>query len=257
MSFWYATSLTPCKLMNVLESVEVDKEKSVITDSLMYRIKRSSAPDQDTPTVLLQSIATPNRHFCQFIIDYLAMVLYFDCWYPFLSNSTPAPFRKVSTLSSNRIYFIYYCIYSSFFHRWSRVCLMQSLRGYLTIVRSYSRFVWGSTPSLPGNWCRIREGSYRGRLLRCIRCSPQSPIIGTRWPKELFHLSKIMIRRVKLPTIYGCHSFCSLSNFPFICCDREIIINVFGSITGLSSNLCIPILGHVMDMLISLIRIFL
>jgi hypothetical protein len=105
-------SLTPRKLLNVLESVEVDKEKSVINDSLMYLIKRSTAPDQDTPTVTLQSIATPNRHFCQFIIDYLAMALYFDCWYPFLSNSTPAPFRKVSTLSP--IAYIFnsvYCIY--------------------------------------------------------------------------------------------------------------------------------------------------
>ena len=51
---------------------------------MMFQIKRSSLPDQDTPTITYQSIATPNRHFCQFVIDYLSMVLYFDCWYPFL-----------------------------------------------------------------------------------------------------------------------------------------------------------------------------
>ncbi len=111
----YATSLTPRKIMNVLESVEINRDKSVISDSMMFQIKRSSAPDQDTPTILYQSIATPNRHFCQFVIDYLSMVLYFDCWYPFLSNSTPAPYRKVSNLVSNYSNIIFMCLILFFF----------------------------------------------------------------------------------------------------------------------------------------------
>ena len=63
------TSLTPAfQLLNVLETVEVNADKSVIQDSLMYKIKRSSAPDHKTPTVLHQSLARLNRHFCQFVI---------------------------------------------------------------------------------------------------------------------------------------------------------------------------------------------
>lgn len=66
----------------------------------MYQIKRSSADDLDTPKISHQSLARPNRHFAQFVIDYVSMALYFDCWYPFLSNAAPAPFRKVCTLVS-------------------------------------------------------------------------------------------------------------------------------------------------------------
>ena len=48
------TCLTPAfQLLNVLESIEVNADNSVIQDSLMFKIKRSSAPDHETPTVLL------------------------------------------------------------------------------------------------------------------------------------------------------------------------------------------------------------
>ena len=86
------------QLLNVLESVEVNRENSVIQDSLMFLIKCSSAPDDETPIVCHQSLARPNRHFCQFVVDYVSMALYFDCWYPFLSNTAPAPYRKVSSM---------------------------------------------------------------------------------------------------------------------------------------------------------------
>lgn len=52
-------------------------------------------PREVTPTVLYQSLATPNRHLCHFVIDYLSMALYFDCWHPFLSNSTPPPSARL------------------------------------------------------------------------------------------------------------------------------------------------------------------
>jgi hypothetical protein len=93
------TCLTPAfQLLNVLESIEVNADNSVIQDSLMFKIKQSSAPDHETSKVSHQSLARPNRHFCQFVIDYVSMALYFDCWYPFLSNTSPAPYRKVSCM---------------------------------------------------------------------------------------------------------------------------------------------------------------
>jgi hypothetical protein len=90
--------LTPIfQLLNVLESVEVHANNSVIKDTLMFLIKRSSAPDHETPEITHQSFARANRHLCQFVVDYVSMALYFDCWYPYLSNQAPAPYRKVSS----------------------------------------------------------------------------------------------------------------------------------------------------------------
>jgi hypothetical protein len=145
--------LTPCfQLLNVLESVEVNADNSVIQDSLMFLIKRSSAPDHETPQVTHQSLARPNRHFCQFVIEYVSMALYFDCWYPFLSNQAPAPYRKVSSTISSVWIILFQFMSLQFVLSWIIPChrpfRTKLWRGLHTIVPSYLIFVWTSTLQL-------------------------------------------------------------------------------------------------------------
>lgn len=180
--FLCTTSLIPPKLSNVLESIEINKDQSVICDSLMYQIKQSSAADHETPTILYQSISTPNRHFCQFVIDYLSMVLYFDCWYGFLSNSTPAPLSKVSKTVSNFSCINFTCIIFPSLFLWSS---FQSIPdgindGILITVKFYSRCVWNLTPWLLWGWWELVR-SYHGSTPRWISYSWPWPIIKTRY----------------------------------------------------------------------------
>ena len=77
-----------------LEHHSVNPCKSAVNDSLMYAIKMSSAPSDTTPELSPNSFGKVNENFCHFVIDYLSMALYFDCWHPYGLQNAPAPTQK-------------------------------------------------------------------------------------------------------------------------------------------------------------------
>ena len=87
-------------MSSTLEHFTVPDKDSTLNDTLMVQIKASSEPSKKTPNSLhSNSFGKVNKTFCRFVIEYIAMSLYFDYWGDHATMSAPAPLNKVSTSS--------------------------------------------------------------------------------------------------------------------------------------------------------------
>ena len=82
-----------------LEHISVPDKDSSLSDSLLLKIKASSAPSQKTPVLHNNSFGKVNRTFSRFVIEYIAMSLYFDYWGDHAAMNAPCPYNKVRTSS--------------------------------------------------------------------------------------------------------------------------------------------------------------
>ena len=84
-----------------LEHHNVADENSTLVDTLLVKIKQSSFPQDDrTPECIhANCFGKPNKLFCRFVIEYIAMSLFFDYWGEHSAASAPAPFNVVSMYS--------------------------------------------------------------------------------------------------------------------------------------------------------------
>ena len=82
-----------------LEHHSVEDQNSVLIDDVLVRIKKSSDPNNKyTPkTIHTNCFGKPNKIFCRFVIEYIAMSLFFDYWGDHAAGHAPAPFNDVST----------------------------------------------------------------------------------------------------------------------------------------------------------------
>ena len=82
-----------------LEHHSVSDENSSLIDEQLVSIKRSSFPkDNRTPDFIhTNCFGKPNKIFCRFVIEYIAMSLFFDYWGEHSASSGPAPYNNVST----------------------------------------------------------------------------------------------------------------------------------------------------------------
>ena len=82
-----------------LEHHSVSDEHSSLIDEQLVSIKRSSYPkDNRTPKFIhTNCFGKPNKIFCRFVIEYIAMSLFFDYWGEHSASSGPAPYNDVST----------------------------------------------------------------------------------------------------------------------------------------------------------------
>ncbi len=85
----------------LLEHHSVTDENSTLIDALLVQIKRSSFPrDERTPDLIhTNCFGKPNKLFCHFVIEYIAMSLYFNYWGEHSAATGPAPYNVVSTYS--------------------------------------------------------------------------------------------------------------------------------------------------------------
>ena len=82
-----------------LEHFSVPDKDSSLGDTLLLKIKASSEPSEKTPLIHNNAFGKVNRTFCRFVIEYIAMSLYFDYWGDHAAMSAPCPFNKVRTSS--------------------------------------------------------------------------------------------------------------------------------------------------------------
>ena len=82
-----------------LEHHSVSDEHSSLIDEQLVSIKRSSFPKDDRTPKLIHTncFGKPNKIFCRFVIEYIAMSLFFDYWGEHSASSGPAPYNDVST----------------------------------------------------------------------------------------------------------------------------------------------------------------
>ena len=82
-----------------LEHPSVSDEHSSLIDEQLVSIMRSSYPkDNRTPKLIhTNCFGKPNKIFCRFVIEYIAMSLFFDYWGEHSASSGPAPYNDVST----------------------------------------------------------------------------------------------------------------------------------------------------------------
>jgi len=85
-----------------LEHHSVTDANSSLIDTLLVNIKRSSFPkDKQTPDFIHPNcFGKPNKLFCRFVIEYIAMSLYFDYWGEHSAATGPAPNNLVSAFSN-------------------------------------------------------------------------------------------------------------------------------------------------------------
>jgi hypothetical protein len=76
----------------LLENFTERGEFSRITDSLMLQIKESSSPTGDLQSINCNSFGRVNRAFGRFVIDFLAVQLVFNNWFPFKCQTAPSPY---------------------------------------------------------------------------------------------------------------------------------------------------------------------
>ena len=66
-------------MSSTLEHYMVPDKDSSLNDTLLYMIKASSEPSKKTPnSIHSNSFGKVNKTFCRFVIEYIAMSLYFD-----------------------------------------------------------------------------------------------------------------------------------------------------------------------------------
>jgi hypothetical protein len=82
-----------------LEHNSVTDKNSPLIDALLVKIMRSSFPkDKRTPEFIhTNCFGKPNKLFCRFAIEYIAMSLYFDYWGEHFAATGPALYNVVST----------------------------------------------------------------------------------------------------------------------------------------------------------------
>jgi len=85
-----------------LEHHSVTDANSSLIDTLLVKIKRSSCPkDEQTPQCIHSNcFRKPKQLFCRFVIEYIAMSLYFDYWGEHSAATGPAPYNLVSAYSN-------------------------------------------------------------------------------------------------------------------------------------------------------------
>ena len=76
-----------------LEPHSVPDNQSLITDSLMLRLKSSSTKEK-AGSISSNSFGKVNKKFCRYVIDLLSVQLVFDNWHPFAGQNAPSPFVK-------------------------------------------------------------------------------------------------------------------------------------------------------------------
>ena len=84
-----------------LEHHSVSDQNSGLIDTLLVKIKQSSYPkDNRTPdSIHTNCFGKPNKSFCRFVIEYIAMSLFFDYWGGHCAGNAPAPYNSVSSYS--------------------------------------------------------------------------------------------------------------------------------------------------------------
>ena len=84
-----------------LEHHSVSDQNSGLIDTLLVKIKQSSYPkDNRTPDSIHNNcFGKPNKSFCRFVIEYIAMSLFFDYWGGHCASHGPAPYNSVSSYS--------------------------------------------------------------------------------------------------------------------------------------------------------------
>jgi hypothetical protein len=85
-----------------LEHHSVSDEHSSLIDEQLVSIKRSSYPkDNRTPKFIhTNCFGKPNKIFCRFVIEYIAMSLFFDYWGEHSASSGPAPYNDDKNVPS-------------------------------------------------------------------------------------------------------------------------------------------------------------
>lgn len=106
MADYYTKNNTPADVFGALtfmmsaslEHHSVADNNSSLIDALLVKIKRSSFPkDNRTPDFIhSNSFSKPHKMFCRFVIEYIAMSLYFDYWGGHSASSGPSPYNVVS-----------------------------------------------------------------------------------------------------------------------------------------------------------------
>jgi hypothetical protein len=87
-------------MSSTLEHFTVPDKDSTVNNTLLQMIKASTEPSKKSPnSIHINSIGRVNKTFCRFVIDYIAMSLYFDYWSDHAAMSAPNPFNKVSNSS--------------------------------------------------------------------------------------------------------------------------------------------------------------
>jgi hypothetical protein len=105
----------------LLEHHSVADENSTLVDTLLVKIKQSSFPKDDrTPECIhANCFGKPNTLFCRFVIEYIAMSLFFDYWGEHSAASARFHTIHVSVatraqFSSHRVSYMWFSIYTQF-----------------------------------------------------------------------------------------------------------------------------------------------
>jgi hypothetical protein len=76
----------------LLENYNKRGHFSRITDTLMNQIKESSTPSSNHQPINSNSFGRVNKTFACFVIDFLAVQLVFNNWFPFKCQNAPSPY---------------------------------------------------------------------------------------------------------------------------------------------------------------------
>ncbi len=106
---YYTKSNSPANVFSALnfmmsaslEHHSVSDENSTLIDTLLVKMKRSSFPKDERTLEFIHAncFGKPKKLFCRFVIEYIAMSLYFDYWGEHSAATGPAPYNVVSTYS--------------------------------------------------------------------------------------------------------------------------------------------------------------
>jgi hypothetical protein len=98
-------------LMN-LQLENFTNKKNVSSDSSMFRIKKTTI----NQGIHVNSFGRVNKSFCQFVIDFLSMLLVFNAWSSHVSQTVPAPHvtgvpdRVYDLMKTNRSILVHYVL---------------------------------------------------------------------------------------------------------------------------------------------------
>jgi hypothetical protein len=76
----------------LLENYNKRGHFSRIIDTLMNQIKGSSTPSSNRQPINSNSFGRVNKTFACFVIDFLAVQLVFNNWFPFKCQNAPSPY---------------------------------------------------------------------------------------------------------------------------------------------------------------------
>jgi hypothetical protein len=78
----------------LLENFNKRGDFSRITNTLMNEIKESSTPSDDHQPINSNSFGRVNKTFAPFVIDFLAVQLVFNNWFPFKCQNALSPYAR-------------------------------------------------------------------------------------------------------------------------------------------------------------------